>query len=282
MSFENKNLYHLLGNDVEDDEVPQLPVKEVVKKNTSSKKADVAPASADPAKAKKKAKVTGNEGALKSKNDNKDVAAPSSTPAKHQKKPFDRHSRTAKTDSKKKLKQGWGESEDREAEGEVEGEADANAELAAEDAEEDAEPEVAKRSLQDYFAELQLKQQELGASKQVRKANEGAEEKWTAEEILEKRQAAFVESTAAKKSKAKAAKEKKFLEIEAHFADETPQQSRGSFRGDRGSSRGSRGTTRGGRGASRGSTRGARGGASTGAKKADNGKKFDEQNFPSL
>lgn len=64
----------MLGNDVEEDNAAaNLPIKEVVKKNTSSKKSDVPPPSADPTKAKKKSKPTGNEGALKTKNSNKDV-----------------------------------------------------------------------------------------------------------------------------------------------------------------------------------------------------------------
>lgn len=58
----------MLGNDVEEDNAAaNLPIKEVVKKNISSKKTDVPPPSADPAKAKKKSKPTGNEGALKTK-----------------------------------------------------------------------------------------------------------------------------------------------------------------------------------------------------------------------
>lgn len=94
-------MYDLLGNDVEEDAAPSAPSREVVKKNTSSKKSDAAPASADPAKAKKKKSPTGNEAALKNKNFNKDVAPPQSTATKHSKKPFDRHSRTGKTDSKR-------------------------------------------------------------------------------------------------------------------------------------------------------------------------------------
>ena len=79
----------------------QLHPEKLSKKNTSSKKSDAAPASADPAKAKKKKSPTGNEAALKNKNFNKDVAPPQSTATKHSKKPFDRHSRTGKTDSKR-------------------------------------------------------------------------------------------------------------------------------------------------------------------------------------
>jgi hypothetical protein len=268
MSFQNKNLYDLLGNDVEEDVAPAGPTREVVKKNTSSKKADVAPASADPAKAKKKKPVTGNEAALKNKFNNKDVAAPQSTATKHTKKPFDRHSRTGKTDSKKKLQQGWGQSDKRELEGEVEGTEDAEAELQAE-AEEGAEAADAtpKKSLQEYLAELELQKQELDGAKKLREANEGAESKWTAEEKIEKQEEVFFASTHVKKSKAKAQKERVFLDIEASFADEQPQQSaRGGFRG------GKRGGARGGA-----SKRGGARGTSTAAKPEVN-----DKNFPSL
>ncbi|EGW31586.1 uncharacterized protein SPAPADRAFT_62202 [Spathaspora passalidarum NRRL Y-27907] len=269
MSFQNKNLYDLLGNDVEDENAaPQLPSKVVVKPNTSSKKADAAPASADPAKAKKnKSKPSGNEGAFKNKNDNKDVAAPQSTASKHYKKPFDRHSRTGKTDSKKKFKQGWGEDAQRVVEGEAEGTEDAAAELAAEATEEEAEPAAPQKTLQEYLAELEAKKQELEGNKKLRQANEGAESKWSGEEKIEKQQEVFFESTTTKKSKSKAHKEKVFLEVDATFADEQPQQF--SKRG------GARGGARGGRG--RG---GARGGAKRGSPKpaAD----LNSNNFPSL
>ncbi|KAI5966984.1 uncharacterized protein KGF55_000393 [Candida pseudojiufengensis] len=263
MSFQNKNLYDLLGNDIEEDSGAQLPVKEVVKKNTSSKKADVAPPSADPAKAKKKSKPTGNEGALKTQINNKEAQPPQSTASKHQKKPFDRHSRSGKTDSQKKFKQGWGESDNRELEGEVEGTQDAIAEL-DEEAEGDSESvdNTPKKSLQEYLAEQQQKQQDLAGAKKLRQANEGAEQKWNSEERIERHQEDFFASTHQKKSKSKAPKEKVFLEIEATFYDEQPQQSsRGGFRG------GKRGGFR-GNGNKRGNSRG--------------GKSFNERDFPSL
>ena len=267
-------MYDLLGNDVEEDNAAaNLPIKEVVKKNTSSKKSDVPPASADPAKAKKKSKPTGNEGALKNKNNNKDVPPPQSTATKHQKKPFDRHSRTGKTDSNKKIKQGWGNSESRELEGEVEGTEDAEADL-IEEAEEEVDT-TPKKSLQEYLAEQEQKQKELDGAKKLRKANGGAEQKWNSEEKIEKTQEAYFASTHQKKAKSKAPKEKVFLEFDAVFADEQPQSSRGGFRGGkRGGSRGdSRGSSRGnGRGNSRGNSRGGLRG----------GKSYNERDFPSL
>lgn len=254
-----------MGNDVEDDQTPNLPVREVVKKGTSSKKADVPPPSADPARSKKKGKPTGNEGAIKTKLDNKDVPSPPNTNSKHYKKPFDRHSRSNKTDSKKKIKQGWGNA-DTKADAEIEGANDAAEELEEEN-QENAESGAEKKSLQDYFAELQVKQQVLDGSKKTRQANEGQEKKWSTSEQLVKEQEPYFESTASKKAKAKAPKEKKFLDVEAVFADEKPFEPR------RGSS------TRGGaRGAKRGNF-----GAKRGTKTSSKSKPvINDQNFPSL
>lgn len=216
-----QNLFALLGNDVEDDTVPAPLPKEIVKATTSSKKADVPPPSADPAKAKKNKKApTGNDAALKSKTNNKGTPGPSATPSKHSKKPFDRHSRSNKTDSKKQVKQAWGDDK-KELEDESRAEADAAAELAAEAEENPAGP--AAKSLQEYLAELQAKEAALGGAKVVRKANEGSEAKWTAAEKIEKEQISYVEPSSAKKTKQKSQKEKKFLDFNAVFADETPK-----------------------------------------------------------
>lgn len=247
---------------------PPLP-REIVKNTTSSKKADVPPAKADPARARKPKKgPTGNEAALKTKVNNKEVAAPGSTPSnKEHKKAFDRHSRTGKTDSKKKLKQGWGSNDKRELDDETNATGDALAEL-EKDAAEKGEPAApAAKSLQDYLNELQLAENQLGGKRTVRSANEGAEDKWTAGEKVEKHTEAFVKPTAGKKQKQKATKEKKFLDFNAVFADEAPRAQndapRGGFKGSRGG-------------------KPARGGA-----RAGNGKKaqppaVNDQNFPSL
>lgn len=208
-------MYALLGNDVEDD-VPAPAPKEIVKKTTSSKKSDVPPPSADPAKAKKTAgkKTTGNDAAYKNKNDNKSVNAPSSTPSKHQKKPFDRHSRTGKTDSKKKVRQGWGGDDKQELEDETAGAADAVLELEADS----VAPSPATKSLQEYLAELQKAEGQLEGRRQARQANQGAEDKWTATEKIEKSSSSLVEAQP-KKVKQKATKAKKFLDFNAVFVD---------------------------------------------------------------
>lgn len=265
-----------MGNDVEDDSTPQLPIREVVKNNTSSRKSDVPPTSADPAKAKKKSKATGNEGALKTKTDNKSVSAPSSTPSKHYKKPLDRHSRSGKTDSGKKVRQGWGDDK-KELDAEVDGAADAETELNAEtDAATEANA-IPKKSLTDYFAELQVKQQELDGKKNVRAANSGNEDKWTAEERIQKDQEAYFAPSAAKKAKAKASKEKKFLDFDASFSDQAPAPRQTDSKRGGLSKRG--GAKRGGeRGGERGGFNARKPTASTSAKKPV----VDDKNFPSL
>lgn len=96
-------------------------------------------------------------------------------------------------------------------EGEVEGTEDAEADL-VEEAEEEVDT-TPKKSLQEYLAEQEQKQKELDGAKKLRKANEGAEQKWNSEEKIEKTQEAYFESTHQKKSKAKAPKEKVFWKL---------------------------------------------------------------------
>lgn len=91
--------------------------------------------------------------------------------------------------------------------------------------------------------------------------------KWTSEEKIEKQQEVFFASTHVKKTRTKAQKEKVFLDIEASFADEQPQSTRGGFRG------GKRGGARGGANNKRGASRGA-----SNATKPE----VNDKNFPSL
>lgn len=81
---------------------------------------------------------------------------------------------------------------------------------------------------------MKLQQQELDGAKQLRKANEGSESKWTEAERIEKQQASFVESSISRKTKQKSQKEKKFLEFEASFADQQQpfrnESTRGNFK----------------------------------------------------
>lgn len=280
MSFENKNLFHLLGNDIEEETASNIPPKELVKKTTSSKKTDEAPSKADPAKAKKKSKVGGNEGAIKNQLNNRSVEGPGATPSKHYKRPFDRHSRDNKSDSGKKTKQSWGSQRgDNVLEDEVEAAEDAEAEL--EENDETVVDETPKKSLQDYFQELKVKQTELDGNKNVRNANEGNESKWNSDQQIVKEKEEYVAPSVEKKTKAKSQKEKKFLDFDAKFADEVPAP-RESFRGGRGSSRGGRGSSRGGRGASRGGKVPIRGGKGPRGESGKLPNLTDDKKFPSL
>lgn len=245
---------------------PQTP-REVVKNTTSSKKSDVPPAKADPTRAKKNKKgPTGNEAALKNKTNNKDVAPPSNTASHKEKKPFDRHSRTGKTDSKKKFKQGWGSDDKRELDDETNATGDALVDSEKDAAEKGEPAPPAAKSLQDYLSELQLAENNLDGKRTVRSANQGAEEKWAQGEVVEKHTEDFVKATHARKQKQKASKEKKFLDFTAMFPDEAPRpqadSTRGGFKGSRGPK-----PTRGGKGGN--------------AKKAQP-PVVNDKNFPSL
>ncbi|OWB71257.1 DNA binding protein [[Candida] boidinii] len=224
----NKNLFALLGNDVSDDEAEIIAPKEIVKKTTSSKKADVPPPSANKAHAKKNGKpaTTGNEAGAKFQNKNRNVEGPKSTKrssAKNYKN--DRHSRTGRTETEKSAKTKLGD----EVEAQAEGEADATAEL--EEGAEEVEEQPAVKSFAEYFEELKLQKESL-SSKPVRAANAGNEDKWSNNEVLVKETETLIDATSVKKTKSKAKKEKNILAFEATFADEVPEK-RTTTRGPR-------------------------------------------------
>ncbi|KAI4528788.1 hypothetical protein K523DRAFT_366995 [Schizophyllum commune Tattone D] len=214
---------------------------------------------------------------------------------------YDRHSQTGKTDSEKKIHQGWGGDEPTsELKAEETGEADATAEAAPEadgDAtpatpggekaegrprrEREPEEEDNTLTLDQYLA--QKKEKEAAAVPKlegVRQANEGADNNiWEGAVPLQKPEedAYFVgkNKSSAPKSRAEK-KEKVFIEIDARF--ERP--SRGG-RGRGGFENRGRGEGRGeGRGRGRGAGRG-RGGRANGAE-APSFSVDDETAFPSL
>lgn len=238
------NPFDLLGNDVEDTNVqPPKPPKEIVKKNTSSKKQDVPPPSADPSRANKnRPKPTGNEAAIRDrtreKNKRRDV--PADTKPKHPKsKAGDRHSRADRNDTHKKDVQGWGEGANREAEAEMKGEQDAQNDE-AEDSEEAKQDTPPKMSLQDYLNAAA--NNDLNKKPEVKKAApiEDAE-------LMVKQDEVLVEPTKVKSVKGKQQKTKEFLDFDAKFVD-TSKPPRGGGRGGF-SGRGNRqGGNRGGRG----------------------------------
>ncbi|AQZ15870.1 STM1 (YLR150W) [Zygosaccharomyces parabailii] len=268
------NPFDLLGNDVEDPNVlpPKAP-REIVKANTSSKKQDVPPPSADPSRARPRPKLTGNEAAIreKTRERNKHRDPPLDTKPKHPKAKYsDRQSRSARTDSHKKEVQGWGDNAKREMEAEEEGERDAKAQEAA-DAEVDEKTQntPAKMTLQDYL-------NEVSSSNPL---NKKAEAKKVAPledaQLYVKEDEVLVEPTKVKNVKGKQLKSKEYLEFDAKFVD-SGRPGRGN--GNRGGF--SRGGGRGGN-----SSRGSR---SSGPKKVNDSNpvqknaNIDPKNLPSL
>lgn len=257
-----------MGNDVEDEE-PSLPPRELVKNSTSSKKKDEAPPKADPSKAKSKKPLSGNEGAIKSKFNNRDTAGPSSTPSGHYKRPLDRHSRQAKGQRKPKT-------HGKEGESALEEEVEAAEDAALEQEEDDViVDETPKKSLADYMKELEIAQASLAGNKSTRKVEADA----NAEKLI-KKQEEYLPSSVEKKVKAKQAKEKKFLDFEATFAEPSapsgPKPSSAPRGRGRGGARG--GASSRGRGAPRGKAPRNKDATPKEVKVALN----DDKNFPSL
>ncbi|KII93514.1 hypothetical protein PLICRDRAFT_171257 [Plicaturopsis crispa FD-325 SS-3] len=233
-------------------------------------------------------------------------------------RPFDRQSQTGKTDSDKKLHNGWGgEDPVQELQAEVAAETDANAEAAAPDGdawgapaggdsaawaapagdadaaapaaedgekrgrrEREPEEEDNTLTLEQYLA--QKKDESVVPKLEARKANEGAEDWKDVTPLAKGAEAEYFAGKAKSAPKPRVKKEEKvFLEIDAHFERPSrgpPRGGRGGERGGRGGDRGGRGT-RGDRGAGRG--RGAPRGRA-GNNGAANVNVDDETAFPSL
>ncbi|KAF5102063.1 hypothetical protein D0Z00_000523 [Geotrichum galactomycetum] len=254
-----------------DDETPRVsagPVREVVKKTTTSKKADAAPAPRAGARSHKKPAATGNEAAFRDRNagraanrskptepasgDNKNRRAKNPRP--------DRHSQTGKTDSEKKVHKGWGDDK-KKADDEAAGEEIAKEEAAADAAEEAAAPEEVDNSLtlEQYLEELKIKSAETETERSIRKANEGADDsKWKTSALEHKEQESFVPATKSKVLKSKAKKEKVIIDFEPVLGSPSSERSERRGGNDRGPRGGDRRNARGGNGPRGGAARGAR------------------------
>lgn len=206
--MQNKNLYALLGNDVSGDEEEFVAPKEIVAPQKSTKKSGEPP-KADKTKAKGgKPRASGNEAGVKFNNKNRDSEAPAATQRKSGKdKKFDRHSRTGRHETAKAEHNRLGD----EAESQIEGEEDAEAELA--DEAEDAEEKPQLRSAADFFQELESN--EFYKTKKAAAPSSAINE----DELLVKVSEEFIPSTAEKKLKQKAKKEKKFLDVNITVTD---------------------------------------------------------------
>ncbi|KAG0677188.1 hypothetical protein C6P40_001065 [Pichia californica] len=252
------------GNDVSGDEEEFIAPKEIVAPQKSTKK-DGVPPKADKTKSKGgKPKSSGNEAGAKFSNKNRDSDAPKSTQRKGGKdKKFDRHSRTGRTETAKAENNRLGD----EAEAQVEGEEDAEADIEAEAEEVEEKPQL--RSAADFFQELESN--EFYQSKSAAAPSSSINE----EDLVVRVDEEFISSTAEKKLKSKAKKEKKFLDVNITVTDdyERPERpERSDFQ----------------RGSSSRKPRGGKkptGKARTGGKPASTKKpvsQFNEQNFPSL
>ncbi|KAF8350028.1 hypothetical protein F5887DRAFT_410956 [Amanita rubescens] len=180
-------------------------------------------------------------------------------------RPFDRHSQTGKTDSDKKIHQGWGGDDGKEefkteqaATVDAAAEGDAWGAPAAEEEKPESRPRKEREeeedhtlTLEQYLAQQKEKDALVPKLDKTRKANEGTDENiWKNTVPLtrdEEKETYFVGKTkSAPKARAKK-EEKVFIEIDAHF-DRPERGGRGRGRGDRarGGGRG-RGGNRGGR-----------------------------------
>ncbi|THH06922.1 hypothetical protein EW145_g3741 [Phellinidium pouzarii] len=223
-------------------------------------------------------------------------------------RPFDdRHSKTSKSDTEKKVSQAWGSDEGKaELKAEEDGLKDAAADVptndwgnegaaAADDAwgipapvetakAADAAPAETRRNreeeeedntltLDQYLARQREKSVPVVPQLESRKANDGDDALWKdAVKVVkgEEEEAYFAGKPKAFKSRPKAKEEKKIIEINAQF-DRPSRGGRGGRGGDR-----DRGRGRGGRGRGRGEFHGANG---NGSRQVD---VADESAFPSL
>ncbi|RVD80615.1 uncharacterized protein DFL_008509 [Arthrobotrys flagrans] len=313
----SKNPFDLLGNDIEDEnDTPKPPMKEIVKKTTTSKKADVAPpkavAPAADSRGPRRPRGEGNEGAFRDRGAGRENNR--SRPTDQQGGPrerggrggrsgrggrggreFERHSGTGRLDTDKQVSQGWGNNKSEWTE-EQAGESIAQAEAAGEaptaaavegeqpEATEAAEPvaepepEDNTKSFAQYQAELESRAP-IEELPEARRANEGVREdkKWaSAKELVKDEDEEYFVGGKSKQKKIKNRNEKAVVEIDHGFVDPRSLR-RGS--GDRGG--------RGARGGARGGDRPHRGGPGRGEFRGGRGgarglNVSDESAFPSL
>ncbi|KAK3368238.1 Stm1-domain-containing protein [Podospora didyma] len=288
MSVASKNLFDLLGNDVEDaDAAPPAPVKTVEKTSTHTVKRNadgVAPATKAPAQAgNRRGGASGNEAAFRDRNAGSDrnrgkpvdevaargarggsnARARGGRGARFPRAGDDRHTtKTAATGSEKQAAQSWGAAEgEAELKDEQAGEEIAKTEQKEAAAEGDAVPEATAEeeeeekqvSYEEYLAQQLEKKAALDAEAalNVRQANEGVEDtKWAdAKPLVKEEEDAFIVAKAGKAKRERERKTKQVVELENRFI-ETRSIQQDRPRGGRGD--GARGGGRGGEGRGRG------------------------------
>lgn len=267
------------------EEKPDTFVEPTTKPNKSTKKEDKNP-KADPSKARPKKKdPNGNNAAFKDKNAgraaNKKVPVGESATAKHHRRDRgvkdDRHSKSGKVDTQKRVQSGWGSTKNEEADEEA-AEADAKreeADEAAEAGEDEAAPVVL--TIEEYLAARE--ENSVNTKGVPRQPNEGADnQQWANATLVKKPE---VEAPASRKHKGnKQRKEVVTLDPSEEFLPSLKGESRSPRPNSRPSPRG------GSRAPSRGQpreSRGAKGGAKRSGKPATpSAPKFDVNNLPRL
>ncbi|KAL2270461.1 hypothetical protein VTJ83DRAFT_2645 [Remersonia thermophila] len=304
MSVASKNLYDLLGNDIEGDEPIAPPKPPVTKAQTSTAKRNtdgVAPSSRTPYQGGNRrggAHVSGNEAAFRDRNAGRESNRDRPTDeaprggrrggfrGRGKREEGDRHpyKQAPRANSEKQASQGWGANEgeaelkDEQAAAEIaQSEKKAEGEATPVETKEE-EPEEKHLTYDQYLAQLAEKKLALESELKVRKPNEGVkDEKWKDFTPLTKEEEELFPSTQSKAKRERERKQKQFLEIEARYVE--PERTRGGRGGPRGGARGDGPRGR-GRGGARGDFRGGRGGP-----RQDNAPPVnpnDEAAFPSL
>ncbi|KAL2123417.1 hypothetical protein VTJ04DRAFT_3872 [Mycothermus thermophilus] len=303
MSVASKNLYDLLGNDIEGDEPPAPPVKPVTKAQTSTVKRNsdgTAPSSRAPHQGGNRrggAHVSGNEAAFRDRNAGRESNRDKPTdeaPRGARRGGFrgrgrrpdegDRHpyKHAPRANSEKQASQAWGavegeaELKDEQAAAEIAQSEKAEGEASPVPETKEEEPEEKHMTYDQYLAQLAEKKLALEGELKVRKPNEGVkDEKWKDLKPLTKEEDELFPATHTKHKRERERKTKQFIEIDARYVE--PERTRGG-RGGRGGGRGDGPRGR-GRGGARGDFRGGRGGARQDAAPLNPN---DESAFPSL
>ncbi|KAI5847853.1 hypothetical protein DFP73DRAFT_572360 [Morchella snyderi] len=320
-SVASQNPYDLLGNDIEDPDAPPPPApRQVIKNTTTSKKRDEKPApDVAPAvraggnKARGRGgndeafrdREAGRQNNLAKNTDEDDTTPQGGGRGRGGRRQYDRHSQTGRVDTEKQVGQGWGANKGtKEWDDELAGvelaqkdaagadSADPNAVPASEDpaaaeggatAEVPEEVEEVHKTYDEYLAELAQRQADLGPPTEVRRPNEGGnDKKWAAAKEFSREEGAYFVGESRDKTRNRERKTKQILDIEPRYV-EPRDAGRGGARGGRG-----RGGDRGGRGrgerAPRGDRDGDRRGDYRGTGKSSTGTPNldDTSAFPSL
>ncbi|KAL2181210.1 uncharacterized protein P884DRAFT_677 [Thermothelomyces heterothallicus CBS 202.75] len=291
MSVATKNLYDLLGNNVEEDE-PRPLVKPVEKTSTHTVKrnTDGLPPSKGPATSGNRrggAKVSGNEAVFRDRDAGRESnrAKPTDAPQRggrrggFRERGDRRPYRSAPhSNSEKQAEKSWGAAEgESELKDEKAGAEIAESEKKADEEGGEAEtkeegPEEKQMTYDQYLA--QLEEKKVDAELRVRKPNEGVNDsKWKDFTPLKRDENEdYVPGTGGKTKRERERKAKQYIEIDNRYKE--PERPRGG-RGGRGGARGD-----GGRGRGRGGApRSGRGGRAQDAAPIDTN---DETAFPSL